>query len=215
MPTRTARDAILDSAVDHFQCVGYHATTMRDIARSAGFTVASIYNHFPSKQRILQEIMARVLSDALSATRHAVLRSGSHPHDQVSALMYSWLVFHTERRDEALVGASEIRSLDEDGRRIIIALRDEQEGLFRDVVEFGVEEGSFTTPYPAEAARALIAMGTAVATWYRPGGELTPHAMGQRYAMLALGVVGADVPCTAQVHPGTHVHPGTAEPTAT
>lgn len=188
---RTGRDAVLAAAIDHFQAVGYHGTSMRDIARSAGFTVASIYNHFPSKQRILQEIMVRVLSDALAATRSAVLTAGHHPHDRVRALMRAWLIFHTERRDEAVVGATEIRSLDEAGRRLVVALRDEQEGLFRDIVQQGIDAGAFRTPHSAEASRALIAMGTAVSSWYRPGGQLSPQEMADRYEVLALGLVGA------------------------
>ena len=204
---RSGRDAVLDAAVDHFQRVGYHGTSMRDIATRAGFTVASIYNHFPSKQRILQEIMTTILTDALASTRTAVLRAGSRPHDQLRALMHAWLVFHTERRDEAVVGATEIRSLDTDGRRLVVALRDEQEGLFRDVVQYGVETGDFRTPYAAEAVRALIAMGTSVASWYRPGGDLTPHQMGDRYARLALGLVEAAP--DDQTAPDTTVPPDT------
>jgi AcrR family transcriptional regulator len=191
MQARSGRVAVLDAAVQNFQRVGYHGTSMRDIATGAGFTVASIYNHFPSKQRILQEIMVGILTDALAATRSAVLRAGALPHDQLRALMHAWLVFHTERRDEAVVGATEIRSLDPDGRRLVVALRDEQEHLFREVVEHGAETGAFGTPHPAEAVRALIAMGTSVASWYRPGGGLTPHQMGERYARLALGIVEA------------------------
>ena len=191
MQARSGRAAVLDAAVQNFHRVGYHGTSMRDIATGAGFTVASIYNHFPSKQRILQEIMVGILTDALAATRSAVLRAGALPHDQLRALMHAWLVFHTERRDEAVVGATEIRSLDPDGRRLVVALRDEQEHLFREVVEHGAETGAFGTPHPAEAVRALIAMGTSVASWYRPGGGLTPRQMGERYARLALGLVEA------------------------
>lgn len=40
---------------------------MRSIAHGAEIAVASIYHHhFPSKQRILQDIMIRVLSDGTS-----------------------------------------------------------------------------------------------------------------------------------------------------
>ena len=209
--TRSGRDAVLDAAVDHFQRVGYHGTSMRDIATRAGFTVASIYNHFPSKQRILQEIMTTILTDALASTRTAVLRAGPRPHDQLRALIHAWLVFHTERRDEAVVGATEIRSLDSDGRRLVVALRDEQESLFRDVVQHGVETGDFHTPYPAEAVRALIAMGTSVASWYRPGGDLTPHQMGDRYATLALGLVDA-APADTTAAPDTAAAPDQTPP---
>ena len=85
--TRGGRDVVLDAAVDNFQRLGYHGTSMRDIARSADITAASIYHHFASKQLILQDIMLRVLGDALSVTRSALLRSGAAPADQLSAVM--------------------------------------------------------------------------------------------------------------------------------
>jgi AcrR family transcriptional regulator len=191
--SRGGKDVILDAAVDNFQRLGYHGTSMRDIARDAEITVASIYHHFPSKQRILQDIMIRVLSDVISLTRGALMRAASTPTEQLDAVMHAWILFHTSRRTEALIGASEIRSLDEVGLRLVVALRDEQERMFRDIVERGVAEGEFATPYPREAVRAIINMGYSIAAWYRPGGELTPEEMAERYAVLALGTVAGKV----------------------
>lgn len=188
---RGGKDVIIDAAVENFQRLGYHGTSMRDIARDADITVASIYHHFPSKQRILQDLMIRILSDVISSTRSALMRAGSSPSEQLEAVMRAWILFHTSRRSEAMIGASEIRSLDETGHRLVVALRDEQERMFRDVVDRGVAEGEFTTPYPREAVRAIINMGYSVASWYRPGGELTPEEMAERYAVLALSTVGA------------------------
>lgn len=187
----TGRANILDAAVENFQRLGYHGTSVRDIARDAGITPASIYHHFSSKQIILQEIMEKVLGDVISLTRAAVLRADGTPGSQLEALVRTWVLFHTSRRAEALIGASEIRSLDEVGRRLVVTLRDHQEQLFRDVVDRGIAEGSFTTPYPREAARAIINMGYSIASWYRPGGELSPDELADRYAALALGTVGA------------------------
>ncbi|WP_375000637.1 TetR/AcrR family transcriptional regulator [Aeromicrobium sp. CTD01-1L150] len=190
---RGGRDVVLTAAIDHFQRLGYHGTSMRDIARGANITVASIYHHFPSKQVILQDIMARVLSDVISMTRSALMSAGSSPSEQLSAVMKAWILFHTTRRAEALIGASEIRSLDAQGHRLVVALRDEQERMFRDVIERGVAEGEFDTPYPREASRAIINMGYSVASWYRTGGELSPEQLAERYAVLALGTVAAPV----------------------
>lgn len=192
--SRGGKDVILDAAVDNFHRLGYHGTSMRDIARDADITVASIYHHFPSKQRILQDIMIRVLSDVISLTRGALMRAPSTPSEQLEAVMHAWILFHTSRRAEALIGASEIRSLDEVGLRLVVALRDEQERMFRDIVERGVAEGEFTTPYPREAVRAIINMGYSIAAWYRPEGELSPEEMAERYAALALGTVGGLAP---------------------
>jgi AcrR family transcriptional regulator len=188
---RGGKDVILNAAVENFQRLGYHGTSVRDIARDADITVASIYHHFPSKQLILQDIMVRVLSDSISVTRTALMRAGSAPADQLEAVMRAWVLFHTSRRAEAMIGASELRSLDDTGRRLVVAPRDEQQRLFRDVVERGVEDGAFSTPYPREATWAILTMGNTVASFYRPGGELSPEEMAERYASLALGTVGA------------------------
>ena len=136
----------MTSAVANFTERGYHGTSMRDIARAADVTVASIYHHFPSKQDILQELMRRTLGDVLAATRTAIDAAGPGATDRLGALMVAWVVFHTERQAEALIGASELRSLDEAGRVEVVALRDEQEALFREVVDQGVADGEFATP---------------------------------------------------------------------
>lgn len=182
---------IIAAAVDNFQARGYHGTSIRDIARDAGMTPASIYHHFPSKQHILQHIMAMVMKDVISLTNSAVIRAGGSPSAQLDALMRAWALFHTQRRAEALIGASELRSLDDVGHQIVVALRDQQEQMFLNIIERGVAEGDFTTPFPREAARAIINMGYSIASWYRPDGTLPPDQLADRYAVLALATVGA------------------------
>ena len=103
--TRGGRDVVVAAAVDNFQRLGYHGTSMRDIARDAGITVASIYHHFPSKQLILQDIMKRVLSDAFSATRTALMAAPAAPEERLAEIVRAWIRFHTHRRAEALIGA--------------------------------------------------------------------------------------------------------------
>lgn len=184
------RAVILAAAVDNFGRLGFHGTSMRDIARDADLTVASIYHHFPSKQLILHDIMVAALSDAIALTRGALMRAGTTPAEQLTAIMRAWIQFHTSHQADALIGVSEIRSLDEVGLRLVVALRDEQERMFRDVVERGVADGVFDTPYPHEAVRALLNMGSSVSTWYRRGGDLTPDDLADRYCALALSLVG-------------------------
>jgi hypothetical protein len=97
--------------------------------------------------------------------------------------------FHTAHYVEAQVSAAEFGYLEESGRTVVVALRDEQELMFREVVEYGVEAGAFVTPDPRLAARAIINMGTAVASWYRPGGALSPAELAAAYSRLALALV--------------------------
>lgn len=195
---RGGRKVIREAAIELFKNVGYHGASMRDIASQADVTVASIYYHYKSgKQEILQEIMVTILTDVITETRARVLAAGTKPEKQLEALVRCWVLFHIERQSEALIGASEIRSLDEDGLRRTISLRDEQENIFRAVIDRGVQEGAFVTPHPREATRAIINMGRSIVNWYRVDGSTPPDAMADRYAELALAMVRSVEPPSA------------------
>ncbi len=58
-PTKgeTTRLAIEDAAVELFMEHGYHATSMRQIAKHAGLALGGIYNHFKSKDEIFEGII--------------------------------------------------------------------------------------------------------------------------------------------------------------
>jgi AcrR family transcriptional regulator len=51
------RLAIEDAAISLFLEQGYHATSMRQIAKRAGLALGGIYNHFSSKEEIFEAII--------------------------------------------------------------------------------------------------------------------------------------------------------------
>lgn len=64
------RQAILEAAYRLFVEQGYHATSMRQIARSAGVALGGIYNHFESKEQIFDQVLIE-----------------KHPYHQVLAIL--------------------------------------------------------------------------------------------------------------------------------
>lgn len=54
-----SREKIEDVAFKLFINQGYHGTSMRQIAEAAGFTPASIYNHFQGKEQIFRKVLLR------------------------------------------------------------------------------------------------------------------------------------------------------------
>jgi len=56
-----AREDILDAAEQEFMAHGFRAATMSAIARKAGFTAASLYTYFDSKEAIFKAIGERVM----------------------------------------------------------------------------------------------------------------------------------------------------------
>ena len=57
MKKLSTKEKIVNAAIDLFSESGYDKVTMRDIAGMVGINVASIYNHFPSKNSILENIL--------------------------------------------------------------------------------------------------------------------------------------------------------------
>ncbi len=65
------REAILEAALRLFLRQGYHATGVREIAREAGVSLGAAYNHFASKEQILEELLKQynfygAIGDALA-----------------------------------------------------------------------------------------------------------------------------------------------------
>jgi hypothetical protein len=71
-----------------------------------------------------------------------------------------------------------------------VALRDYLEHMLLDTVQAGIRQGTFTTPIPADAVRAVLIMCQGVANWYRESGSLTAEEVAERHVLLSLGTVG-------------------------
>jgi AcrR family transcriptional regulator len=60
------RQAILDTAAEQFAQRGYDGVTVRDIAAAVGIQESSIYNHYPSKTKILDTLFQRFVHEVPS-----------------------------------------------------------------------------------------------------------------------------------------------------
>ena len=56
-PAPSRRDELLDLAATMFAERGLRATTVRDIADSAGILSGSLYHHFKSKEQMVEEVL--------------------------------------------------------------------------------------------------------------------------------------------------------------
>ncbi len=60
---------------------------------------------------------------------------------------------------------------------------------FRAIIEQGIADGQFRTPYPDEARRTIIAMCNAIAEWFDPDGGVSLDEVVERYVAIAFTVV--------------------------
>jgi AcrR family transcriptional regulator len=163
---------------------------MRDIAQRANASIAAIYYYFPSKAEILRHIMIDVTQDLIVALERARDAAGPDVAEQLAAVVRAHVRLHTERQSESFIGNTELRSLAPADREHMVALRDQVAEIFRAPIESGARRGIFRCAYPHEATLAILTMCTAVAGWYRPDGGETPETLADRFAALALAMVG-------------------------
>jgi AcrR family transcriptional regulator len=151
---------------------GYAGMTMRQIARRLGIKAASLYHHFPSKQIILFDLMQTTVQELLDGLRR-IVESDDGPVEQLDAAVRWHVLFHTQKREEAFVSHSELRSLEPGFLEDILKLRHEYDRLFDSILQRGRQEGVFAIEDVSVTRNAILTMCTATATWFSPGGRLT------------------------------------------
>jgi AcrR family transcriptional regulator len=195
----------LGSALDLFVELGYHGTSVRDIARNASLSVPGLYHHHPSKQDLLATLLSRSGHDLLERSIAAMASAGSDPRDRFIAQVENVVLYVTHRRKLARL-AHEIPSLTPEFKARHVELRDTQERFLTQEITAAAERGYFATDNPREASRAVLVLCRGVADWYSPGGEFSPEQIAERYVRFALALVGdlaANTPPPADSEPPT------------
>ena len=190
MVETTRRREIEAAASTLFHERGYAGTSVRDIARALDIQGASLYAHVASKEEVLWTIVDRMATRFEAAADDAIADGppATHAPDQLERLVRAHVGVVTEDIQRASVFVREWRSLAKERRKVIAERRDAYEGRFRTVIGSGVAAGDFSADPTAAAAFILTALNGLVA-WYRPTGRLSPKAIADLYAGLAIGAV--------------------------
>lgn len=181
---------LLRSAIACFMEKGFHGTSMRDIASRAGTSVSHTYYYFPSKHHILALVMSNITQELIDALQNAADKAGADPANRLADVVRAHVMLHTHRQEESFIGNTELRSLQVEDRLRVIALRDRVSAIFKAAINDGLKAGVFTCSEPAEVTLAIVTMCTAVADWYRTDGPTTPEVMANRFAAIAMRMVG-------------------------
>jgi len=179
------RDEILEAAAQIFSEKGFHAASMQDIARAVNLQKASLYHHVSSKQEILLALLDKALDILIDAIGE-VAAASLPPQEKLREAIRVYLEILTSQRGLSAVLLFEHRSLDADLRARHIPRRDRFEGLWRGLLQEGVDDGVFQCSDPALAARALLGVMNWTITWYRADGLLDADEIADQYANMIL-----------------------------
>jgi AcrR family transcriptional regulator len=186
--------AILNAALDAFGAKGFHGASMREVARGAGTSLSNLYNYFPSKAQLLAEVLRWANDELCARIRRAVQEAGDEAAPRLREAVRAYVRFVANHQLAMLVSVGEVRYLQGPAREPLIAARDSTQAIFEEIVAQGAASGEFRTPYPADAARAVVSLCSSIAIWYRPDGRLSMGQIAEQHARYCLALVEAPLP---------------------
>ena len=186
LPSR--RDELLRLAATMFADRGLRATTVRDIADSAGILSGSLYHHFKSKEQMVEEVLRDFL-DWLFTRYDEIVAGAADPLERVSGLFMVSFEAIEHRHAQVVIYQDEAKRLNALPQFDFLNERNrEQRKMWVEVLKQGVADGSFRPDLDVDLVYRFIRDTTWVSVrWYQPGGPLTAEQVGQQYLAIVLG----------------------------
>ena len=187
------RDELLELAAVMFAERGLRATTVRDIADSAGILSGSLYHHFSSKEEMVDELLRGFL-DWLFERYQQIVATEPNPLERLKGLFLASFEAIEHRHAQVVIYQDEAKRLSSHERFSYVDERNkEQRKMWVDVLNQGIEEGHFRPDIDVDLVYRFIRDTTWVSVrWYQPGGPLTAEQVGRQYLAIVLGGIARE-----------------------
>jgi AcrR family transcriptional regulator len=186
----TARERLVSAAISAFAAKGFHGTTTRDIANSAGLSPAAVYVHYASKEDLLFSITEEGHRGVLAEIR-AVSAQADDPVGKLVAIVRAFALWHAERHTRARIANYELTALTPEHYEVINGIRRQITSELAGVVEAGQLDGSFDVADVRLTTNSLLSLGIDISRWYQDSSRISPQQIADHHVHLALRMVGA------------------------
>ena len=153
------RRQIVDAAVELFIQNGFHKTTTRQIAKSAGVSIGSLYEYVASKEDVLYMVCDAIHAEMERGMADAMQR-GVHEGNPLAEVVRAYLLVCDRMNDHILLIYQETQSLPHKWRRMVLENEVRITGLFTRALSQLMADGKI--PLLSEAAMDLVAHNIAV-----------------------------------------------------
>ncbi|MET0821541.1 MAG: TetR/AcrR family transcriptional regulator, partial [Aeromicrobium sp.] len=137
MTTITARERLINAAVEAFAEKGFAATTTRDIASRAGMSPAAVYVHHDSKESLLYTVSLQGHRAALDVINRAAATDGE-PVARIRTMVYEFSLWHADHSRVGRIVQWEYHALTPEHRAEVGAIRRSIERTMQDALADGV-----------------------------------------------------------------------------
>ena len=150
------RNEILDKAESLFEVKGYNKTTVNDILREVNIAKGTFYYYFKSKEEVLDAVIDRYLEIALERAEDVKKRTDLTPSEKLIQVILglrmgepnSGVIEELHSPENALMHQKSIAG-------VVLRLTP----IMKDIVNEGITAGDFTTPFPEETIKIMLAAG--------------------------------------------------------
>jgi len=181
------RQEIVTAASKLFREKGYHATTVRDIAKEMGLRASSLYSHFGAKEEILWEIVSTA-ADAFKESAEAVDVSSESigAVERLGLLVEGHFKVINSELHNATVFFHEWKFLPPELKQDMVARRDAYEAHFQSVIQQGKDEGIFQVEDVKVATLFVMSALNWSYQWMRSDGPMALEEITQHYTNLIM-----------------------------
>ncbi|HEV7684298.1 MAG TPA: TetR/AcrR family transcriptional regulator [Pyrinomonadaceae bacterium] len=163
---------ILRNAAQIFAEKNYHSTTMRDISRVTGVSLAGLYHYCKSKEELLFLIQDNCFGRVLERLEER-LQNVSDPRSKLRIFIENHLSFFAANMAEMKVLSHEAESLAGDLHAHVSSKKDKYTKLARRILkELQQQQGADAQVDLTVATYALFGMMNWIYNWYDPRGKL-------------------------------------------
>lgn len=185
MTTITARERLINAAIEAFAEKGFGATTTRDIASRAGMSPAAVYVHHDSKESLLFTVSLQGHRRALEVINSAAAES-TDPVERLRTMVYQFSLWHADNSRVGRIVQWEYHALTPEHRTEIATYRRSIEKTMQDALADGVGQGVLDVVDIPGTAFSLLSLGVDLVRWFEPGGSRSGHDLAALHAELAV-----------------------------
>jgi AcrR family transcriptional regulator len=181
------RRQLVERAAALFDELGYHQTSVGDLAEACGIRKPTLYHYFSGKEEILFSIHDQFI-ELLMASQREREEQGVDPVDSLRGVMGDVLALLESHPGYVRVFFEHRRELSDEGRATIQAKRAQYQASVEELFRRGVDEGAFRDIDPTLATLVLAGMCNWAYHWYDAGGKLTTDEIADLFwSILLLG----------------------------
>jgi AcrR family transcriptional regulator len=179
-------DALLSAAARVFAERGYHQTSMRDLARASGVSLAGLYYYVESKEELLYLIQRNNFERVIAGMKER-LDGSTDPVDRLMRFIDNHLDYFASHMAEMKVLSHEAGALSGEWLHTVEEMKRDYTRALMDILA-GIEQAHG----PAHANRrvaaySLFGMLNWIYNWYDPLGDLGVELLAQNIGRIFLG----------------------------